>query len=89
MSEVLSKPDKSDWLNAMSEEMKSLHANDVWDLVELPEGRKAVGSKWVYKLKVDADGVVERHKARLVAQDSVWTMTRHFVQLSDMNRFVH
>ena len=44
------------------------HSNDVWDLVELPSGRSAVGSKWVFKQKVDADGLVERHKARLVAQ---------------------
>ena len=40
----------------------------MWDLVELPEGRKTVGSKWVFKLKHNADGVMERHKARLVAQ---------------------
>ena len=37
-------------------------------MVELPKDRKAVGSKWVFKLKTDADGSVERHKARLVAQ---------------------
>ena len=46
----------------------SLHKNDVWELVELPKDRKAVGSKWVFKLKTDADGSVEWHKARLVAQ---------------------
>ena len=48
--------------------MKSLYANKVWTLVELPKDRKAVGSKWVYKTKKSANGVVERHKARLVAQ---------------------
>ncbi len=48
--------------------MKSLQNNDVWELVELPEHRKPVGSKWVYKVKVDGDGRVERFKARLVAQ---------------------
>jgi len=36
--------------------------------VELPENRKVIGSKWVYKVKVDSDGRVERYKARLVAQ---------------------
>ena len=46
----------------------SLRKNDVWELVELPEDRKAVGSKWVFKLKTDADGSVEWHKARLVAR---------------------
>ena len=50
------------------QEIESLHSNDVWDLVELPSGQMAVGTKWVFKHKVDADGLVERHKARLVAQ---------------------
>ena len=48
--------------------MESLRTHDVWDLVELPRDRKAVGSKWVYKVKKNADGSVERYKARLVAQ---------------------
>ena len=37
-------------------------------LVKLPKGRKAIGSKWVYKVKIGADGLIERYKARLVAQ---------------------
>ena len=57
-----------EWVDAMQAEIESLHDNDVWDLVRLPEGRKAVGSKWVYKVKRNADGYVERCKARLVAQ---------------------
>ena len=40
----------------MKEEMKSSQENDVWDLVELPRDRKAVGSKWVFKVKTAADG---------------------------------
>ncbi|WP_171480047.1 reverse transcriptase domain-containing protein, partial [Acinetobacter baumannii] len=48
--------------------MDSLHENNVWSLVELPTNRKAIGSKWVYKTKYDADGHRERYKARLVAQ---------------------
>ena len=55
-------------LGAMASEMKSLQENDMWELVHLPEGRKALGSKWVYKVKTDADGSIERYKARLVAQ---------------------
>ena len=42
--------------------------NSVWDLVELPEEQNCVGSKWVYKVKVDGDGHIDRYKARLVAQ---------------------
>ena len=46
----------------------SIKDNDIWELVELPKGRKAVGSKWVFKAKTDPDGYVERFKACLVAQ---------------------
>ena len=48
--------------------MDSLHDNDVWDLVELPTGEKVVGSKWIFKVKTNADGSVERCKTHLVAQ---------------------
>ena len=37
------------------ENLKSLEDNEIWELVQLPKGRKAVGSKWVYKMKTDAD----------------------------------
>ncbi|CAB4011149.1 Hypothetical predicted protein, partial [Paramuricea clavata] len=52
----------------MEKEMESLKTNEVWNLVQLPENRKAVSSKWVFRVKTDADGTVETHKARLVAQ---------------------
>ena len=68
VEEVLSTPEKHCWLEAMEKEMKSLQDNDVWELVDLPEDRKPVGSKWVFKTKTDADGHIERYKARLVAQ---------------------
>ena len=48
--------------------MQSFKENNVWDLVELLKGRKAIGSKWVYKVKTGADGLIECYKARLVAQ---------------------
>lgn len=59
---------KSRWKKAMNTEMESLKDNDVWDLVELPAGKRVVGSKWVFKIKTGADGSIERYKARLVAQ---------------------
>ena len=68
MTEALASPDKAKWIDAMEMEMESLHKNEVWDLVKLPKDRKAVGSKWVFKLKVGPDGLVQRYKARLVAQ---------------------
>ena len=50
----------------MKSEMKSLLQNEVWDHVELPSGRNAVGCKWVSKKKYDGEGKVERYKAKLV-----------------------
>ena len=66
--EASTSPEKDQWIEAMEKEMTSLKTNDVYDLVELPKGRKPVGSKWVYKRKLRADGSVERFKSRLVAQ---------------------
>ena len=68
VAEAIASSEKAKWMNAMDKEMESLRKNDVWELVELPKDRKAIGSKWVFKLKTDSDGSVERHKARLVAQ---------------------
>ena len=55
MEEALPSSEKEEWTTAMRNEIESLHKNDVWDIVELPEGRKAVGSKWVFKPKRDED----------------------------------
>ena len=52
----------------MKNELESLKQHNVWDIVELPAQRKAIGSKWIFKIKTDADGRIERYKARLVAQ---------------------
>lgn len=52
----------------MKDEMDSMASNGVWDLIELPNGVKAIGCKWVYKLKRDSLGNIERYKARLVAK---------------------
>eukprot|EP00253_Pinus_taeda_P014057 PITA_14057 len=52
----------------MNEECRSLLANDTWDLVPLPKGRKLVRCKWVYSTKYGPDGKVDKHKARLVAK---------------------
>ena len=53
----------------MDEEMTTLDANRTWELVALPHGKKAIGCKWVYKIKHNADGFISRYKARLVARD--------------------
>ncbi|GJZ80052.1 retrovirus-related pol polyprotein from transposon TNT 1-94 [Tanacetum coccineum] len=56
-------------IDAMNEELKSMAQNKVWDLVNLPEGSKRVGCKWVFKTKRDSKGNVDRYKARLVAKE--------------------
>ena len=57
-----------DWDAVMDEEYRSLMANDTWDLIPLPKGRKLVRCKWVYITKYASDGSVERLKTRLVAK---------------------
>ncbi|MHB1946432.1 MAG: reverse transcriptase domain-containing protein, partial [Metallibacterium sp.] len=59
---------ESKWIKAMEEEYESLMINETWELTTLPPGRKAIGSKWCYKIKENADGSVARYKARLVAK---------------------
>ncbi|KAL0544873.1 hypothetical protein IC582_020003 [Cucumis melo] len=56
------------WKIAMDEEIKSIKKNDTWELSTLPNGKKAVGVKWVFKIKRNEKGEVERYKARLVAK---------------------
>ncbi|CAI7848315.1 unnamed protein product [Closterium sp. NIES-54] len=67
VKEALESSDAEEWKNAMDSELKSIEENGTWELVELPEGRKAT-SKWLFKIKSDADGKIERYKSRLVAK---------------------
>ena len=67
-SEAIESPNSSEWKTAMDEEMNSLLQNETWYLADLPEGRKAIGNRWVYRLKRSADGEIDRFKARLVAK---------------------
>lgn len=56
------------WVQAMQEEMDSIIKKDTWNLCNLLKGKRCVGSKWIYKIKYNNDGSVERYKARLVAK---------------------
>jgi hypothetical protein len=56
------------WKKAMVEEMAALDKNEAWDLVKLSIGRNAIGSKWVFKKKLNAERKVEKYKSQLVAK---------------------
>ncbi|GJY63965.1 ribonuclease H-like domain-containing protein [Tanacetum coccineum] len=56
------------WVEAMQEELLQFKIQKVWTLVDLPYGKKAIGTKWVYRNKKDERGIVVRNKARLVSQ---------------------
>ncbi|KAJ0440609.1 putative RNA-directed DNA polymerase [Helianthus annuus] len=59
---------KAEWKRAMEEELASLQKHNTWTLTDLPEGKQAIGLKWVFKLKFHADGKIQKYKARLVAK---------------------
>lgn len=56
------------WKKAMDEEFQTLMKNETWSLVPPPPNQKLVGNKWIFKLKRNPDGTIQRHKARLVAK---------------------
>ncbi|GJX18112.1 putative ribonuclease H-like domain-containing protein [Tanacetum coccineum] len=60
--------DDESWVEAMQEELLQFKLLNIWKLVDLPLGKKAIGTKWVFKNKTDQRGIVVRNKARLVAQ---------------------
>ncbi|HEY0433295.1 MAG TPA: reverse transcriptase domain-containing protein [Chitinophagaceae bacterium] len=66
--EAIHRPDASKWKQAMHEEYQSLMKNGTWSLTDAPENHKPIGCKWVYKIKHDTTGKIERYKARLVAK---------------------
>ena len=68
VSQVKQSSDFEKWIEAIKDEIKSMKDNRVWDLVELPEGVKSIGCKWIFKTKRDSKGNIVRYKARLVAK---------------------
>ena len=55
------------WIKAMNEELQALQENFTWDIVSCPPDIKPIGCKWVYSVKLNSDGSLNRFKARLVA----------------------
>eukprot|EP00873_Tetraselmis_striata_P045345 jgi/Tetstr1/465609/TSEL_010255.t1 len=68
LKQALSGPFKEQWAQAVESEFNSLEKQGTWVVCELPEERTAIPSKWVFKVKYNADGSIARFKARLVVQ---------------------
>ena len=72
------------WKEAINDEMDSILSNNTWVLVDLPQGSKPIGCKWVFRRKCNNDGSVQTFKARLVAkgytQKKIWTTITYFLQ---------
>ena len=66
--EAMQSEDAEQWNAAMLAEFNWHLENGTWEVVELPDGQKAIGSKWVYEKKYNADGTLERYKAYVVAK---------------------
>jgi hypothetical protein len=76
----------------MDMEMEALHQNGTWELVALLLGKKTVGCKWVYTVKFNLDGSIERLKLvwllRVIAKRMILITMRHFLQLPKFLLFV-
>jgi Reverse transcriptase (RNA-dependent DNA polymerase) len=68
LDQALQQPDSAEWRKAADEELTSLRAHGVYELVKKPHGVQPLENKWVLKRKCGKDGSVERYKARLVAK---------------------
>ena len=73
--------EKKVWRDACEDEIKSIVKNKTWELVELPVGAKAIGLKWIFKVKRNSDGSINKYKARLVAKGYI---QRHGVDFDEV-----
>ena len=66
--EAMMSLDSVKWLKAMKSEMGSMYENKVWTLIDLPNDRRAIEIKWIFKRKTDSDSSVTVYKARIVTK---------------------
>lgn len=68
VEEALGREDGKLWQAACEDELAAMRNMGIWEMTPLPAGRKAIGSRWVFKVKHNPDVSVERYRARVVAQ---------------------
>ena len=66
--DAIQRSDSEKWLEVMKFEIKSIKINNIWTLVDPPEGIKSIECKWIFKKKKSADEKVETYKVRLVTK---------------------
>lgn len=67
-SNAIEAPDAKDWKKAIAAELSALKKNNTWEIVPKSRDMKEITAKWIFKIKYDATGNIERYKARLVAR---------------------
>ena len=67
-TDAMNRNDRIEWEQAIQDEFDSILAANTWTLVDLPPDREAIKCKWIFKLKRNAHGEIDRYKARLVAK---------------------
>ncbi|CCA67899.1 hypothetical protein PIIN_01770 [Serendipita indica DSM 11827] len=68
LAEALERPDSEKWLEAAVKEIDAHLENGTWEVVRLPHGKKAIGCRWVFKIKRNPDGSIDKYKGRIVAK---------------------
>ena len=67
--DAMKSPDSDYWLEVIKSEIGSMYETKVWTLIDLPDDRRAIENKWIFKRKTNTDGSVTIYKARIVAKD--------------------
>jgi hypothetical protein len=68
LAEAMKRDDADQWFQAAKDEIQAHIDNGTWEYTQLPPDRKAIGSRWVFKIKRNVDGSIDRYKGRLVAK---------------------
>ena len=76
--EALSRPDVDSWIAAALAEIKAHMENGTWELAQLPPGRQAISSCWVFKVKQKPDGSIDKYKGWIVAQGFSQVHSTHY-----------